>query len=227
MASRWTSGIRTCRSSATYIETAWEVFKKISDKGFLYEGTKTLIYCPHCETPLSQGSMEVEYKDDDDPSIYVAFKIDPKASKAKIEPKEGSYLLVWTTTPWTIPSNMAIAANPKELYVEAKIGEKALILAKKRMEQVSALLGESVVVLREFYGSELENMRYLSPIEDKVPKQKEFRKYHRVVMSEMMVSMEDGSGLVHIAPGNGVEDYSLGIEGEAPDILAGKPGFDL
>ena len=199
-----------------YIETAWGIFKTISDKGFLYEGTKTLIYCPHCETPLSQGSMEVEYRDEDDPSIYVAFKIDAKASKAKIEPKADSYLLVWTTTPWTIPSNMAIAANPKEVYIEAKIGDKTLILAKKRIEQVSAILEESIVVLREFYGSELENMRYISPIEAKVPKQKEFRRHHKVVMSEFMVSMEDGSGLVHIAPGNGVEDYSLGVEKKLP-----------
>ncbi len=199
-----------------YMETAWGIFKRISDKGFLYEGRKTLIYCPHCETPLSQGSMEVEYRDEDDPSIYVAFRVDAKASKAKIGAKDGSYLLVWTTTPWTIPSNMAIAANPKELYVEVKMGGRALILAKKRMEQVAALLGESMVVLREFYGSELENMRYLSPIEDKVPKQKEFRKHHRVVMAPEMVSMEDGSGLVHIAPGNGVEDYSLGVRERLP-----------
>jgi isoleucyl-tRNA synthetase len=201
---------------SSYIETAWEVFRRISDKGFLYQGTKTLIYCPHCETPLSQGSMEVEYRDEDDPSVYVAFKVDAKASKAKIAVKDGTYLLVWTTTPWTIPSNMAIAANPKEIYVEAKMGGRILILAKKRVEQVSALLGESVIVLREFYGSELENMRYLSPIEDKIPKQKEFRRHHKVVLSEMMVSMEDGSGLVHISPGNGVEDYSLGIEKRLP-----------
>jgi isoleucyl-tRNA synthetase len=201
---------------SSYIETAWGIFKKITDKGFLYEGRKTLIYCPHCETPLSQGSMEVEYRDEDDPSIYVAFKVDAKASKAKIEPKADSYLLVWTTTPWTIPSNMAIAANPKELYVEVKLGNRTLMLAKKRLEQVAATLGESFVVLREFYGSELENMRYISPLEGRVPKQKEFRKHHKVVMSEFMVSMEDGSGLVHIAPGNGVEDYALGVEKKLP-----------
>ncbi|MDE1865923.1 MAG: isoleucine--tRNA ligase [Candidatus Micrarchaeota archaeon] len=201
---------------SSYIETAWGIFKSITDNGFLYEGTKTLIYCPHCETPLSQGSMEVEYRDEDDPSIYIAFKIDAKASRAKIEPKSDSYLLVWTTTPWTIPSNMAIAANPRELYVEVKMKGKTLILAKKRLEQFSAIMGESVVVLREFYGGELENMRYLSPLEDRVPMQKEFRKHHKVIMSEGMVSMEDGSGLVHIAPGNGVEDYSLGVQKKIP-----------
>ena len=200
----------------SYMETAWSVFKKISDRNFLYEGRKTLIYCPHCEDPLSQGSMEVEYKDDDDPSTYIAFKIDASKSKSKTEPSKESYLLVWTTTPWTIPSNMAIAANPKELYVEVRLGGRVLILAKKRLEKVSSVLKESFVVLREFYGSEMEGMRYLSPIEDNVPKQKEFRKYHKVILSELMVSMEDGSGLVHIAPGNGVEDYNLGVENKIP-----------
>ena len=102
-----------------YIETAWQVFKTISDKGFLYKDKKTLIYCPHCETPLSQGSMEVEYAEDEDPSIFFTFEIDAKRSKPKIGLGDRTYLLVWTTTPWTIPSNVAVAANPKALYVRA------------------------------------------------------------------------------------------------------------
>jgi isoleucyl-tRNA synthetase len=202
----------------SYIETAWGVFKTISEKGFLYQGTKTLIYCPHCETPLSQGSMEVEYKDDDDPSVYVAFKIDAKRSKPKAAIGRGEeiHLLVWTTTPWTLPSNVAIAANPKELYVLVKAGAKRFVLAKRRLEALAAVLNESLVVLAEFYGSEMDGIFYSSPIEDKVAKQRELRKYHKIVFSEPMVSMEEGTGLVHIAPGNGIEDYLFGLANRLP-----------
>jgi len=199
-----------------YIETAWSMFKTISDKGFLYEGTRTLIYCPHCEDPLSQGSMEVEYKDVEDPSIYIMFKVDKARSKAKIEIKDNTYLLVWTTTPWTLPANVAIAANPKELYVEAKFEDKILIMAKPRFDAVAGLIDKSFVVLSEFYGSELEGLHYTSPFESTIEKQKELRKYHKVILSSELVSMEDGTGLVHIAPGHGLEDYALGIKNKLP-----------
>ncbi len=93
-----------------YIEAAWMMFKKASDNGYLYKGKRTLIYCPHCETPLSQGSMEVEYSDVDDPSLFLAFEIDGKRSRSGIKLDCKAYLAVWTTTPWTIPANVSIAA---------------------------------------------------------------------------------------------------------------------
>lgn len=199
-----------------YMQTAWGVFKKISDKGLLYQGTKTLVYCPHCETPLSQGSMEVEYKDEDDPSVYILFKVETKNSKNTLKLSDNAYLLIWTTTPWTIPSNMAIAANPDELYVEAKIAGKNMILAKKRLDSISVILNENVIILHEFYGSQLNDLKYISPIEDNVPIQKEFRRYHKVIMSKEIVGMSEGSGLVHIAPGNGIDDYHLGLKNHIP-----------
>ncbi|MEM3839069.1 MAG: isoleucine--tRNA ligase, partial [Candidatus Micrarchaeaceae archaeon] len=202
-----------------YIISAWGLFKAASDRNFLYEGKKTLIYCPHCGTPLSQGSMEVEYKDDDDPSIFVAFKVDKQKSKPKVDlgQKEGDlYLAIWTTTPWTLPANMAVAANPKAIYVRIRLGEKEFILAKDRLDAFSKQVGESLAVLGEFYGSQLDGLFYINPLESKVEKQKEFRKYHRILFSEDMVSMDEGTGLVHIAPGNGVEDYNLGIKNNVP-----------
>ncbi|EQD51466.1 Isoleucyl-tRNA synthetase, partial [mine drainage metagenome] len=124
---------------------------------------------------------------------------------------DGEYsLLIWTTTPWTLPSNIAIAVNPKELYVLAKFGSNNLIVAKKRLDDVVAMLNESAIAIEEFYGSELEGMEYANPLEQFVPKQKELRKYHKVVASGELVTMDDGTGLVHIAPGHGLDDYNLG-----------------
>lgn len=199
-----------------YIETAWMMFKAASDKGFLYSGKRTLIYCPHCETPLSQGSMEVEYKDVDDPSVYLIFKIDDRRSNPKVELDSGSYLAVWTTTPWTLPANVAIAVNPKKLYVLIKASDKKLIIAKDRMEAFNMATGESVIVLKEFYGSELDKVYYISPLEEKVPMQKELRKYHRIIFSESLVSMGEGTGLVHIAPGHGIDDFAVGKLNKLP-----------
>lgn len=199
-----------------YIETAWSMFKIASDKGFLYRGKRTLIYCPYCESPLSQGSMEVEYRDVDDPSLYITFKIDEERSDPKTEIPPGSYLVVWTTTPWTIPANVAIAVNPKNMYVLARASGKNLIIAKDRMEAFSEAIKDNLVVLKEFFGSELDNVYYTSPLENEVPMQKELGKYHKMIFSESLVSMGEGTGLVHMAPGNGVEDFVIGKQNNLP-----------
>lgn len=193
-----------------YIETGWQMLSKVSKNGFLYQGKRTTAYCTHCETALAQGSMEVEYAEREDPSIFVAFKIDPLTSKTKTELSGNAYLLVWTTTPWTLPANISIAANPKELYVLASAVGKDLIIAKSRLEAVSAAMDESLVIKKEFYGSELAGAAYVSPLEERVPMQKNLRKHHKIVFSEDLVSMNEGTGLVHIAPGHGLEDYNLG-----------------
>jgi isoleucyl-tRNA synthetase len=199
-----------------YIETAWRMFKAAAEKGFLYSGKRTLIYCPHCETPLSQGSMEVEYRDVDDPSIYLIFKIDDKKSKLQIDLGPDTYLAVWTTTPWTIPANVAVAVNPKKLYLLVKVLDKKMIIAKERMEAFAQTTGSSVIVLKEFFGNQLDGTYYISPLEDKVPMQKKLRQYHRVIFSENLVSMGEGTGLVHLAPGNGVDDFVVGKMNKLP-----------
>ncbi len=199
-----------------YMETAWGMFKAAADNGFLYEGKKTLIYCPHCETSLSQGSMEVEYKDVDDVSIFVAFRVDSARSKTRIALSGDTYLAVWTTTPWTLPANVAIAANPKALYVMAKSDGKYLILAKERLDAFSAATGMSLTVIGEFSGTDLDGIFYTSPLEAQVEKQVALREYHKVVFSEELVSMGEGTGLVHIAPGHGIDDYNVGVKNRMP-----------
>ena len=207
-----------------YIETAWEMFKKIDDRGYLYKGKKTTAFCTRCETALAQGSMEVVYGDAEDPSIYVAFKVDSKASKAKTDLGDNTSLLIWTTTPWTLPANVAVAAHPKELYVLASTGDADFIIAKPRLDSVANAIGKSVIVKKEFYGSELEGLRYISPLEAKVPMQKDLRKYHRIVLNEELVSMEEGTGLVHMAPGHGLEDYQIGKANGLPIVSPVTPG---
>ncbi|MEM3781892.1 MAG: class I tRNA ligase family protein, partial [Candidatus Micrarchaeaceae archaeon] len=142
-----------------YIETEWSMFKKMYEKGLIYREKKVVPYCTRCGTVLSQGSMEVVYQDDTDPSLYIAFRV--KGSK-KLEFKEDTYLLVWTTTPWTLPANVAIAANPEAKYVTAKVAGKRYVLAKDRLDSVAALLGESALVEAEYFGSELVGTQYSS-----------------------------------------------------------------
>ncbi len=191
-----------------YISRGWGIFKKMYERGLLYKDGQPLAYCPHCETTLSAQGPEVEYEDENDPSVFIRFKID--ASKdSKISLREGSYLVIWTTTPWTLPSNMAIAVNPKAIYVNARFGEENYIVAKERLDDLARALGSSSIIESEFYGGELEGTYYISPLEEKVPKQKEYRKYHRILISESFVNINEGTGLLHVAPGHGPEDYKL------------------
>ncbi len=198
-----------------YMNVEWELFKKIEERGLLYRGKKTTAFCTRCGTALAQGSMEVTYADTDDPSIYVTFKV-ANRKHARIELDDSTYLVIWTTTPWTLPANVAVAVNPKELYVLARAGGRSIIVAKQRLDAVVSAIDESVTVKSEFYGSELHGLKYISPLEDKVPMQKELRRHHKVIMSEELVSMNEGTGIVHTAPGHGLDDYTLGVKNRLP-----------
>ncbi|MGC8479185.1 MAG: isoleucine--tRNA ligase [Candidatus Micrarchaeia archaeon] len=199
-----------------FIENAWDVLKKADEKGYLYSGVKPMLYCIHCGTVLAQGTLEIEYSDETDNSIFVGFKVNKELSKPKIEISENTYLLIWTTTPWTLPSNVAVAANPKELYVKVKAGDKSLIFIKSRFDAVSDLIDENLIIEAEFYGSELNGIFYINPLEVQIKKQEELRPMHKILLSEELVSSTEGSGLVHIAPGHGSEDYQLGLKNALP-----------
>ncbi len=200
----------------SFIESAWDILKKINEKGLLYSGVKPMLYCTHCGTVLAQGTLEVEYSDETDNSIFVEFKVNKELSKPKIEISENTYFLIWTTTPWTLPSNIAVAINPKELYVKVKVNDKSLIFMKSRLEYLSEISKDNFIIEAEFYGSELDGLFYINPMENKVPKQKELRNVHKVVSAETLVSSQEGSGIVHIAPGHGLEDYQIGLKNNLP-----------
>ncbi|MEM3227836.1 MAG: isoleucine--tRNA ligase [Candidatus Micrarchaeaceae archaeon] len=206
-------------SSKEYMDKSWQLFKKLYDKGLVYKAYKPQLYCPHCETSITLQGNEIEYRDETDPSIYVGFETvpaKPGASAQKIDLPRGTRLLIWTTTPWTLPANVSIAANPKALYVLAEIEGVPYVIAKGRLDSFIAESGKNAIVLKEFYGSELEGVHYRSPFEEEVPVQVKFRKYHRVLLDENFVSLSEGTGLVHMATGHGAEDYSLGRKNKIP-----------
>ena len=190
-----------------YIESGWWLIKRAWEQNLLYEGLRVLHWCPRCETTLADYEVS-EYRDIEDPSIYVKFPV---------KGRSGEYLLVWTTTPWTLPANAFIMAHPELTYVRVRVGGEVLILAKARLEDVMREAGvKDYEVLEEFPGSRLEGLEYIHPLEDVVEAQKELSKYHRVVMAPEAVTPYEGTGLVHSAPGHGTIDAVVAERVGAP-----------
>ncbi len=198
---------------SAYISKGWEIFKKMHDKGLLYKDLKPMAYCARCGTVLSTQGPEVEYADEKDNSIFVRYKV---RSSPKLKLPENTYLVIWTTTPWTLPAHMAIAVNPNVEYVVAEVEGFNYIVAKERLDVFTNEIGKSNIVRSDFMGSELEGTLYSSPLEGKVPTQKRFNKYHRVLLDEHLVSVSEGTGLLHVAPGHGPEDYLLAKRNKIP-----------
>jgi len=193
--------------TADYIETVWYILKQIYQKGLLYQDYKVVPYCPRCGTSLSSHEVALGYERTKEPAIYVKFEI----LNPKFETKGKIYLLAWTTTPWTLPGNVAIAVNPKFSYVKVKVGEEYLILAKERIGAIN-LQGES---MKELKGKDLVGLRYqaLYPISEEISKSA-----YRVIPADF-VSLEEGTGLVHIAPAFGEEDMIAGKKNKFPILL--------
>lgn len=187
----------------TNIEYVWYFLKKCSEKGWLYKGLKVLPWCPRCGTSLSSHEVSSGYKEKAHPAIYVKFKI---------KDQENEYLLIYTTTPWTLASNVAVAANPDAEYVKVEINNERFILAKKLLESVFP--NKNYKIVREFYGRELVELQYENPMKDLLPIQ--WNISGKVILSTEFVSLEEGTGLVHIAPDHGPEDYQLGLEFKLP-----------
>jgi isoleucyl-tRNA synthetase len=181
-----------------YIESVWWSLAELWKKELLYEGHKVVPYCPRCGTALSSHEVAQGYRDVEDPSIYVRFPLlGEDGSEA------GESLLVWTTTPWTLPGNVAAAVAPAVTYVRALVAGETLILAEPLAEKV---LGEGVPVTDRFSGADLVGRRYRGPIfalEDGGP-QNAFR-----VLAGDFVTTEDGTGVVHVAPAFGEDDYAV------------------
>jgi isoleucyl-tRNA synthetase len=179
-----------------YIESVWWIIKSFWEKQLLYQGLKVVPYCPRCGTPLSYHEVSLGYAEAQDPSIYVRLPLaeDP-----------GTSLLIWTTTPWTLPANVAVAAHPDQDYVivEHRLDEEGgierLILAKALVKQVFG--DRPVKVFETFKGATLKGLRYRPLFTYLVPDKPAY-----TVINETFVSMEEGTGLVHIAPAFGAED---------------------
>jgi isoleucyl-tRNA synthetase len=187
---------------AEYIESAWWAVKRANERGLLERGHRVVNWCPRCETAIADS--EVEYWDETDPSIFVKFPITGR---------ENEFLVIWTTTPWTLPANVAVAVNPAFTYARVaakKDGrEETLWIADELVESVLKMgRYQDYTVLEKVSGSDLVGTEYTSPLAGQVPHQAEIR--HRVVAADY-VELEN-TGLVHIAPGHGWDDYLIGIQ---------------
>ncbi|MGI8847498.1 MAG: isoleucine--tRNA ligase [Candidatus Dormibacteria bacterium] len=183
----------------SYIESVWWSLKQIWDDGRLYQGYKVTPYCPRCQTSLSSHELSLGYREDTpDPSVHVKFRALPAAD----DPGDGPlYFLAWTTTPWTLPGNVALAVHPDERYVTVRTGEDYLVLAKSRLE----VLDTDYEVVRELSGDDLVDRRYEPLVDDLLPEGRAFV----VIAAPELVSMDDGTGIVHTAAAYGEADLSL------------------
>src|SRR3954452_2924520 len=170
-----------------YIESVWWSLRKLWDDGRLYEGHKVVPYCPRCGTALSSHEVALGYEDVEDPSIYVRFELVAESGG----PAAREWMLVWTTTPWTLPGNVAVAVAPDVTYVRARLGDEVFILAEALVEKV---LGEEAEIIDRLPAQDLVGRAYrapLFPLQDQGPNsEKAFR-----VLAGDFVTTEDGTGI--------------------------------
>ncbi len=177
----------------SYIESVWWALAEIDRRGLLYEGHKVVPYCPRCETTLSSHEVALGYKDIVDPSVFLKLGTPDGEDK----------LLVWTTTPWTLPGNVAVAVSPTAIYAKVRVGDETFVLAEDR---VVSVLGEAAEIVERFSGVELvERYRsYAGPI---------FHTEQPVcgfpILADAFVTTGDGTGIVHLAPAFGEDDYRV------------------
>ena len=179
----------------SYIESVWWALAEIDRRGLLYEGHKVVPYCPRCETTLSSHEVALGYRDVVDPSVYLKLPVLGGEDK----------LLVWTTTPWTLPGNVAVAVSPTATYARARVGDETFVLAEDRVKSV---LGEASEIVERLSGEELvaRCKSYAGPI------------FHTgqpgggfPILADAFVTTEDGTGIVHLAPAFGEDDYRVAV----------------
>lgn len=177
-----------------FIESEWWALKQIWEKGLLYKGHKIVPYCPRCGTPLSSHEVAQGYKDVKERSATAKFAV---------KGEESTYFLAWTTTPWTLPSNVALCVNPDEDYVKIKVGEEMYILAEALVEK--NFPEQEYEVIERYKGTDLEHKEYTPLYHFVSPKEKCW-----YVVCDTYVTLTDGTGIVHIAPAFGEDDSNVG-----------------
>jgi isoleucyl-tRNA synthetase len=192
----------------SYVESVWWSLKQIADKGLLVEDHRVAPYCPRCGTGLSDHEVAQGYQLVTDPSVYVRFPVTSGPLQAL-----GAALLVWTTTPWTLVSNTAVAVHPNVTYVAARRGDEVLVVA----EPLLGKLGDDVEVLQSFQGAELEHTTYQRPFD-----LLEIPGAHYVGLADY-VTIEDGTGLVHQSPAFGAEDLEVARRYGLPVVNPVRP----
>ncbi|MBC8542320.1 isoleucine--tRNA ligase [Bianquea renquensis] len=184
-----------------YIESIWWALKKMFDEGLLYKGHKIVPYCPRCGTPLSSHEVAQGYKDVEEETIFVRFKV---------KGAEDEYFIAWTTTPWTLPSNVALCVNPRETYAKVRYEGAHYYMAEALLDSV---MGEGYEIEETFTGKDLEFMEY----EPLFPYAKPDKKAWFVTCGDY-VTLSDGTGIVHIAPAFGEDDAQIGHRYDLPFV---------
>lgn len=199
----------------SYIESIWWTFKQATDKGLLYQGVYPIQVCPQCESPLSFN--EIEHRKQNDIAIYV---------KLAVKEKSNTFLIIWTTTPWTLPANTGVMIHPEFEYAYVR-GEKneEWIVAKDRVLDLEQKTKQKLTILKTVEGRALEKTRY-EPLFDWVKTdefsqqahftQEDFQNAFRIITNNRYVTLDTGTGLVHCAPGHGKEDYDAGKKNGLP-----------
>jgi isoleucyl-tRNA synthetase len=196
---------------ASYTESVWWALKEIHTKGNLYEGRKVLMYCPHCETVLAKAeiAMDNTYKDVTEEAVFVKFRI---LNPEKLGLSEPTFMLAWTTTPWTLPGNVALAVGPEIEYVYVDVGSEVVVVAKER----ASALGLSARTTTPVKGAELVGLQYEPLYELEKVAQHKGKKWQ--VLSADFVTTADGTGVVHTAVIYGEDDYQLGLKEGLPMV---------
>ena len=201
-----------------YMESVWWAFKTLYEKGLIFEGRKVLMYDTKFSTPVSKAEVTMDndaYQEVTDPSVFVKFKV---VSEGELQ---GAYLLAWTTTPWTLPANLALAVNEKLTYGLYRVGEEKIVTLVKTAAEVFE--GE-YELLKELSGAELVGLEYQPLMENFSREERQKDTYH--VLTAEYVSDEDGTGIVHIAPAYGEADYDLALAHEVDFVdLLDEQGY--
>ncbi len=192
-----------------YIEREWQYLKRAYENGILSEAYKVVAYCPSCQTSLSHAEVNQGYDTVQDPSLYYKVKLQD----------EDLFLIVWTTMPFTLVTDTMVGVNPEETYVHVKVGGETWLVGKTRLEEFAKEARiEEYAVVKEVKGSSLEGKKYIHPLLDEIPglkKHTALANFH-IVVSEDFVDIQTGSGLVHLSPANGEEDFEIATKRKIP-----------
>ena len=198
-----------------YIEAIWDTFKQADKKNLLYLGKYPVHVCPRCETAVAFN--EIEYAKQEDTSVFIKFPL---------KEKQNTFLIIWTTTPWTLPANTGVMVHPDFTYQEIELsnGEK-WIIAKELVPKITSILETGYTPKKEFKGKQMENWKYENPLSKNLSLNLNPENSYKVVLSSRFVNLEEGTGLVHTAPGHGKEDYEVGkkanLEAPSPVDISG------
>jgi isoleucyl-tRNA synthetase len=199
---------------STYTESVWWSFKTLQEKGLVYEGYKVMPFCPHCETTLSNFEVNQGYQDTTDLSAYAKFELIDES---------GTFVVAWTTTPWTLPANTALAVSPDAQYIKIRMKDSSgkdelFIIAKNLLAKASEVTKSEFEIVEEFLGSDLVGKSYKPLFDYYKEAELEYKENIWKIWAGEFVTLEDGTGIVHIAPAFGDDDLKLSQQHHIPFI---------